>query len=181
MGEIGSQAGYARHAGITRQAVSKGVASGTIPILLDGKIDFDLADRARKANANPARTVDSIPEIPVLPEPPQMAAESVALGAGFAASRAEKERIAVEMAGIALAEKKRELVLRREVEDAMVSAGRMIRQEMDGFADLTDEVVSICAREGGTAEVRQAIKARVTALQQKIADALARLGGEDDG
>lgn len=176
---IGSQAAYARHAGITKQAVGKAVRTGRIPLLPDGQIDFDAADLARARNTDPARKPldprsEPTPETPPLPE---MASG----GLSFMDAKTAREAYQAKLSKLDYETKIGLLIPRREVEDAMVAAGRMIRQEMDGFADLADEVVSICAKEGGTAEVRQAIKARVTALQQKIADALARLGGEDDG
>lgn len=45
---IGTQAEYARHAGISRQAVNKLVAREKIPVREDGKIDFVAADLARE-------------------------------------------------------------------------------------------------------------------------------------
>lgn len=173
--EIGSQAEYARHAGISRQAVNKGVAAGTIPVRSDGKIDFAVADAVRKSGANPAR----LPEPEPVPDIPAMDAAAPVDGS-FAAARTERERIAAERAAMDLARLKGELVSRAEVTDALITAGRTIRGKLDALTHIADEVVAICAAGGGARDVRQVIAERVKTLEQSIADALAKLGGEDE-
>ena len=175
MGKIGSQAEYARHAGISRQAVSKAVASGAIPTR-DGKIDFDLADEVRRGAGNPARE----PEPDMLPEMPE-AVSAAPEDATYRASRAERERIAAERAALDLAKLKGELISRQEIADALVTAGRTIRNKLDALPHMADELVAIIAGGGGAGEVRQAIAERVTATEETIAKALAKPGGEDDG
>lgn len=176
MAKIGSQAEYAKHAGISRQAVSKAVKAGTIPLRPDGKVDFEFADEARRGSANPAR--DPGPEF--LPEPTD-AESSAPEDATYRSSRAERERIAVEREAINLAKLKGELISQQEVAEALVTAGRKIRGKLDALANMADEVVAVCARGGGARDVRQAISERVSTLEQAIADALAMPGGEDDG
>jgi len=177
--KIGTQAEYARHAGISKQAVGKAIRTGRIPRLPDGRIDFAAADLARERNTDPARRpLDPGPEAPST-DPPQP--EVASGGLSFTDARTAREAYQAKLSKLDYETKIGLLIPRREVEDAMVAAGRLIRQEMEGLLDLADEVVSICAADGGVAEVRQVIKARVTAMQQKTADALARLGGEDDG
>lgn len=175
MGKIGSQAEYARHAGVSREAVSKAVRHGKIPLRPDRKIDFDLADEIRRGSANPARDVP--------PEPPMEASEPAALvpeDATFRSNRAERERIAAERDAMNLAKLKGELISRQEVADALVTAGRKIRNKLDALPNMADAVVAIVAGGGGARDVRLAIVERVTALEQSIAETLAKLGGEDD-
>ncbi|WP_337996216.1 hypothetical protein [Oleispirillum naphthae] len=176
MAQIGSQAEYAKRAGISRQAVSKAVKSGTIPLRPDGKIDFELADEARRRSANPARD----PETEFLPEPTD-ADTSAPEDATYRSSRAERERIAAERDAMNLAKLKGELISRQDIADALVATGRKIRNKLDSLPNMADEVVAIVAGGGGARDVRQAITERVKALEQAIADALAKPGGEDDG
>lgn len=176
MGKIGSQAEYARHADISRAAVNKAVKNGKIPLRPDGKIDFALADEIRRGSANPARDPEPDP-LPEAAEASFAAPEDLT----YRASRAERERIAAERAAMDLAKLKGELISRQEVADALVTAGRAIRNKLDALPNMADEIVAIVAGGGGAREVRQAISKRVTDLEQSVSDTLARLGGEDDG
>ena len=54
MGQVGSQRAYARHRGCTHRAVQKAIEAGRIPVLPDGRVDFDAADAAWTANTRDA-------------------------------------------------------------------------------------------------------------------------------
>lgn len=171
---IGTQADYARHAGISKQAVNKLVKKRTIQLRPDGKVDFAAADHARRVNADPARQlVDDAAAKPVaadLASPEQLS---------FSAHRAEREQYQAQLARLDLETRLGKLLSKDEVENAMVQSGRTIRRSLDGMVGWADELTA-AARQHGVDGVRSLLKAKLRGLEQTIADSLNLLGGEDD-
>lgn len=192
---IGSQADYARHRGISKQAVNKAVKAGTIPLMPDGKIDFAEADRARADNGDPARRLSLEPESPAPtpsgrattePKPePEPAAEAAAGGppeAGgltFNAAKTAREAYQAKIAQLDYEQRVGQLLPRREVEDAMATSGRKIRQGLDGLVRWAGEL-DAAARNGGVDAVRLVLRDRVRALETLIVDSLNLLGDDGD-
>ena len=167
---IGSQVEYARHVGISKQAVNKLVKAGKIPIRPDGKIDFAEADHARKVNGDPARAMAEPP-----PDDDDASAmpEQAAQPGGFSYSKARTAREAYQ-AKLAQLEYERQsglLLPKREVEDAMVASGRNIRQGLDAIVGWADEV-DAAARNGGADAVRALLKERVRGLESMMVENL---------
>lgn len=105
-----SQAEYARHRRVTRQAINALVKSGRLrapAVLSNGTIDIDMAD---------AMLAD-----------PQT---NVVRGSGMASARAKREEANARLAELALAEKEGKLVERARVESCAAELGALIRQRL---------------------------------------------------
>lgn len=207
IGEIakdrGTRAEYARHIGRSRQLISRWVDEGKIPVEPDGKtIIFARADHALKRNVDPSRALanqsakqavgqtetakqaqSTDADLFDIPDPQEVKPKSDDQGPDYQEHRALRESYNAELARLELEEKKGELVSRREIEDAMVSAGRRIRQGLDAVASWADEL-DAAARNGGTNAVRSVLKDKMRGLQDLIADSLVSMQddtvGEDD-
>ncbi|MDJ0685389.1 MAG: hypothetical protein QNJ84_11860 [Alphaproteobacteria bacterium] len=180
---IGSQAAYAEHAGISRQAVNKAVKQRKIPVRPDGQIDFEEADHARRQNGDPARRMAAMAGEP---EPPDHEDENLALdeaapktgGLSFNKARTVREAYQAKMAEL---EYERQLGLwlrKQEVQDAMVASGRKIRQGLDGVVGWAEEL-DAAARNGGIEAVRTVLKERVRTLETMIVESLNLLADDD--
>ena len=174
---IGTQADYARHAGISKQAVNKMVRLGKIPRRPDGKIDFAEADHARNVNADPARNMADPPSL-TNDESGLMPLEQAASSGGLSFSRARTAREAYQakMAQLEYERLSGQVLQKRDVEDGLVTAGRAIRLKMDAIPGMADEVVSLIARGGGAVEVRRLLRTKVRDLEQTIVDTLTEVG-----
>ena len=176
-GLVGTQAAYARHAGISRQAVNKMVSVGKIPRRPDGLINFVEADVARAGSADPARR---------LADPPPAGGESdseiEAAGLGglsFSKERAKREAYQAELARLEYERQTGAILARAEVADAMVAAGRKIRQGLDHLVGRADELTAV-AIDGGAPALRAALKAVVRDMETRIAESLVLMGeGEE--
>tara|TARA_R110000751_G_scaffold76247_1_gene153557 strand:+ start:21160 stop:21837 length:678 start_codon:yes stop_codon:yes gene_type:complete len=199
-GLVGSQADYARHCGVTRQAVSKWLKAGRIEKLPNGRIDFVQADRALQKTADPARAMalgraDPLDDAgagaghwPVATdaagknrddlfdyaasEPAQPVAAPETNGdASYQKSRALRERYNAKMAQLDYEEKVGKVLNKQDVEDAMVTAGRRMRQAMDAIIGWADEIYST-AQDGDVQAVRSILKSRVRGLEETIVASL---------
>lgn len=164
-GMVGGQADYARHAGISRQAVHKMVAAGKIPVRSDGQIDFVEADVARDAIADPARRLND--EAPA-PPPPAPAAEG---GLTFNKARTATEAYRARLAEIEYKRAVGALLPREGVERGMFAAGRVIKRQIDTLVSMAEEIAA-AARDGGADQVRALLRQRVREVEQAMSDAL---------
>lgn len=179
---IGTQAEYARYAGISKQAVGKAVKRGQIPLRSDGKVDFEAADLARSRNLNPARDLSVSDRASVGSETgDHSAAVPDQGGLSFNDARAAREAFQAKLSKLEYERKIGEVISRREVEDSLFAAARVIRGKLDALPNIADALVEIVTNGGGAREVRAEIAERVRDLEQTTSNALARLGGEDDG
>ncbi len=177
---IGTQAEYARHLGVSEAYVSKMKRDGKIPVRADGKIDFAEADMARKRNGDPARAPLQTPAaFDASSRPEQPAAASNVGGVSYSDARTAREAYQAKLAKLEYEERTGKLIPRREVEDAMVTAGRSIRSGLDAIPGLADSIVAAVRNGGGPLEVRQLLRTKVVELEKKIAESLTRLGGDD--
>ncbi len=195
-GPVGNQAAYAKHCGVSRQAISKLVKTGKIPVEDDGKINFARADMARAQNMDPSRSLaakmsgspttdiphadgdddsDLFDQVDASPVQTRPTGES-----SYQSSRAKREGYNAELARLQLEQQQSLLIDRREVEDAMVTAGRSIRQGLDGIASWSDEI-DAAARNGGVNAVRSLLKEKVRGLEELIAASLTALVDDDNG
>lgn len=173
---IGSQAAYARHVGISRQAVNKMVQRGKIPLMPDGQVDFAEADHARRQNGDPARRMT---EAPAATSPPKydkddLAPERAAPGMGglsFSKARTAREAYQAKMAQLEYERQLGRWLPKGEIEDAMVASGRKIRQGLDGLIGWADEL-DAAARNGGAEAVRALLKQKVRALESMVVKSL---------
>lgn len=175
MDAIGSKADYARHIGVSRQAVSKMVMAGRIPVRDDGRIDFAEADLARAESTDPTRGGVTAAPGPAAP------AESAAPQAGsLTAAKAEQARVAAETAQFKLDRERGLLLPRQEIEDAAVTAGRAIRTSLDALPALAAKL-DAAARSGGEDAVRAVLKEEVRRIEETMVEQLARLVDADAG
>ncbi len=184
---IGSQAAYARHAGISKQAVNKLVKQGKIPLTADGQVDFAEADYERRQNGDPARrmaethpqphAVEGADEPDQEPESEQQAVPGAG-GLSFTKARTAREAYQAKMAQLEYERQLGQWLPKREVEDAMVASGRKIRQGLDGVIGWADEL-DAAARNGGAEAVRALLKQKVRNLESMVVESL-NLLAEDE-
>ena len=129
MRELVTQAEYARHRGVTKQAVSKAVKAGKIR-LLDGLIDPREADqtwlrRDVQTSAPPVQGPAVRPAAPA-PEGPRLTA------ADYWEAKAARERAQAALAELELAER----------EGKLVDAGEMVAGQFEIFRQLRDALMA---------------------------------------
>jgi len=180
---IGSQAAYARHAGISKQAVNKMVKQGKIPLTPDGQVDFAEADHARQQNGDPARRMAEAPAAASPPEydeddlAPERAAPETG-GLSFSKARTAREAYQAKMAQLDYERQLGQWLPKREIEDAMVASGRKIRQGLDGVIGWADEL-DAAARNGGSEAVRALLKEKVRGLESMVVESLNLLADDE--
>jgi hypothetical protein len=99
------------------------------------------------------------------------AADADAGDASYQKSRALRERYNAKMAELLYREKVGKVLGKQDVEDAMVTAGRRIRQAMDAIIGWADEIYST-AQDGDVQAVRSILKSRVRGLEETIVASL---------
>ncbi|MHC8493423.1 hypothetical protein ACTU44_12020 [Thalassospira sp. SM2505] len=194
-GPVGNQAAYAKHRGVSRQAISKLVKSGKIPFTKAGsviEINFAQADKALGQTIDPSRTLAAesgsqpvgkphsggdLFDQPVVTQIDT--GQSGEQGSDYQQHRAAREGYNAEIARLDLEERLGRLVDKQDVEESMVTAGRQIRQGLDAIPGWSDEI-DAAARNGGVNAVRSLLKEKVRILQDVIATSLVVLI-EDDG
>lgn len=147
MTELLSPAAYARHAGISRQAVSKGMKSGTIPHTPEGLIDPVAADAARDSASpsarRPARQAGAASSDTVITHPAAGAGDSVnepllapAVHSPLAVARTAQAASKAQLDQLKLRKAMGELVDRQEIEAELTSTFRELRDRMLGLPAL---------------------------------------------
>ncbi|MBC05712.1 hypothetical protein [Thalassospira sp.] len=195
-GPVGNQAAYAKHRGVTRQAISKLVKSGKIPFTQTGsriEINFAQADKALGQTIDPSRALaaqsasqpigKSEPKDDLFDQPTVTTADvgqSGEQGTDYQQHRAAREGYNAEIARLDLEERLGRLVDKQDVEESMVTAGRHIRQGLDAIPGWSDEI-DAAARNGGVNAVRALLKEKVRGLEEMIADSLVVLADDDSG
>ncbi len=191
-GPVGNQAAYAKHRGVSRQAISKLVKAGKIPLEESGKINFARADMVLGQNMDPSRglaanmagqtnAADADGDADLFDQTSaSTGSQRPADESNYQTSRAKREGYNAELARLQLEQQQGFLIDRRDVEEAMVTAGRKIRQGMDGIGSWSDEIDAV-ARNGGVNAVRALLKDKVRGLEELIAASLTALVGDDDG
>lgn len=146
-----TQAEYARHRGITRQAVSQAVRNGKI-VLIDGKVDVESSDAAWDSGPQMGR---------VQPDGQARALDKTAISTSLASSRALREAYTARLAKLDWEIKSGEVVSAEKARRAAYNTGRRVRDllmavpdrlsaslEMRTSADvhkiISDEVRHIC-------------------------------------
>lgn len=166
--EVVTQAEYARHRGVSKQAISKQVAKGKIPVLPNGKIDKAAADLAL---GNSIERVDA--EEAEQEARPRGAPATGGLTQAKTVTEVYKARLAeleygretgkyVEAAGIA---------------DASAACGETIVRIVRTISTKA-EVVGAAMTKDGVAGVRAALKAIEQELLQRISDAFSKMAAD---
>ncbi|MDF1734945.1 MAG: hypothetical protein P1U37_06640 [Minwuia sp.] len=173
-----SQADYARRRGVSRQAISKAVATLGIPKDDKGRIDPDVADRMRGENSDPSQ--EFVRPGPDMPSPAAVSeAPSAADGdrQSYRDARAEREHYQAQTARLEYEKRMGQLLPRDMVVDAMSQAGTEIARALDALPQLADELVA-AAIDGGANAVRQVLKQRARDIRKSVAEAISL---PDDG
>lgn len=195
-GPVGNQAAYAKHRGVSRQAISKLVKSGKIPVTRSGnsiEINFAQADKALGQTIDPSRTLAAESGSQPVGKPQsggdlfdQPAVTQIEAGqsgeqsSDYQQHRAAREGYNAEIARLDLEERLGRLVDKQDVEESMVTAGRQIRQGLDAIPGWSDEI-DAAARNGGVNAVRSLLKEKVRGLEEMIADSLVVIADDDSG
>ncbi|MCB2190340.1 MAG: hypothetical protein KQI62_02170 [Deltaproteobacteria bacterium] len=134
MPELISQAEYSRRRGVTRQAVSKWVKQGTIPIDPETKkIDPAAADAALEANLDTSKQRDSKPG-PVKARAPKGEGDNEARPEStLTKARTQREIIQAQRAKVELDLLQGTVVKTQLVEDSTFEAGRLFRDQLRGL------------------------------------------------
>lgn len=170
---LGTQAEYAKHRGVSRQAVSKAVRDGRIP-LVRGRIDFAAADRSWRENTDPATPSNSVtgnpggaarrlrgrpPSIPTGPASSDAAegdAQQSASGSSYADARAFREVYKAKRERIAY---EREIGLVVSAEEVTTAWFVKLRKLRDDLLRLPDRVPR---------EARAAVKVEVNRMLEDL-------------
>jgi len=176
---IGTQTDYANHIGKSKQYVNKLVKSGKISLRPDGKIDFAEADFTLNRIADPARApqVATPQPSPIAPtdlfDSPSMQTE---VAPSFADVKTAKEGYQAKMAKLQYEREIGKLVNKKDLENALVVAGRSIRQRIDALPAFAGEIFALVQDGGSEIDVRKFLKSRVHELEETISENLAEAG-----
>lgn len=157
-----TRAEYARHRGVSRQAVSKMVSAGRIPLTPSGKInpaeaDFALGQTQQRAVARE-------------PEPPAAAPIESALNK----ARAQQAAIEAELKRLQLERELGRLVPTEQIATAASVCAAMLTQALSRMTARTDDMVTAAMSEGHTG-VRNVFRQIEREVRAAASDAFARL------
>lgn len=161
---------YARRRGVSLGAVQKAVKSGRI-VLLDGKIDPEVADIQWQRNTDASRqrgaaAVASMASAAAI-TPRSTRGDSGDDGAGpqLLESRARREQALAELAELELAEKRGELVPVADIRKALIPKILGVRDALDTLAD---RLAPLIAAETDPAKVYALLKAEHRQILSQI-------------
>lgn len=176
----GTQKEYADHIGKSKQYVNKLVKQGKINLEPDGSVDFAKADFS--LNRNTISGVGQNSDRGDRGEPPldpPSSSNRAGGGPSYNDARTAREAYQAKMAKLEYEQKVGLVVNKRDVENAMVGAGRAIRQKMDALPALSGEIIAFIHAGNGEVELRKFIQGKVRALEETIADALTGVAKND--
>ena len=178
-----SAADYARHAGNSKAAVSKQIASGRIPVYgPTGKkvasgdpgkklISAAEADRARRQSRARVNVIDDEEPAQVEPSAPRSAPAGDQGQPNLTRARTASEAHRAQLLRLDLDERRGKLVRVDKVTDATAAAGEKIIRIIDQLPMDTDDLATAVAR-GGSPALRAALKEIARRQRMGIADAL---------
>lgn len=169
--QLMTQAEYARHRGVSRQAVNKAVGNGKIPVHDEGgvkKIDAAEADRAMGLNVARVLADDGAADAP--PDRPEGALPSSGLTRAKTATEVYRARLAE-------LEYNERLGKVRPIEDVTFGAQRcaeVVLRAISRLSGRADEMNALCAKDG-VLGARTCFKMIERDLRKLAADEFARL------
>lgn len=196
-----SPAEFARTMGVSKQAVSKAIKAGRVPVYdetgarcaadYDGRKFVD-ANEARAAFRLSRSRVDdhmlaeiaaeTIGEVDRIEEPARQAASPSAPSSAsgtLTGVKTEKEQLQSELLKLRLARERGELVARQAQVDAFEQAGRRVANELQSIQQWAEEVTSI-AHASGVAGVTAFLRTKGTEFCARLADLMV-LDQDSDG
>ncbi len=145
-----SQAEYARHRGVSREAVRRAIAAGRIKLERDGLIDPEKADLAWRENTVPRAPVQAAAVGPE-PPPPDAAPDDP----GYFGARAKREHFMAQLAELSFRERSGKLVDADKVDDIAFTASRTARDKILGVRARLAGMISAEAAEKLDFELQQ--------------------------
>lgn len=166
---------YARHRGVSREAVRKALRDGRIRADRRGRIEWSAADLAWTASSEPAsprRVVDR----GAAGGPPALEAQAsvprhVAFDPqqiSYATARAMREFYQAQLAELELGERSKALLPAEEVRDEQFRAARAAR---DLLLSIPDRVADVLAPIGDAGEIRRILRCEIEHACQQLAGA----------
>lgn len=163
-----TQAEYARRRGVAKSAVHKAVAEGRIS-LIDGRIDPHVADiqweRNTRARADAGQASALVPSVGATSPAADASPPPLPEATGYAFDRALRERAEREMAEIALAKEKRQLVHYTEVRAEMAARIGDVRTNL---LQIPARLAPLLAPETDQGKVHALIDAELRAVLTKL-------------
>ena len=179
---FGSQAEYARHAGISEPAVSKLKRNGRLVLTSDGRVDFAATDDARRRGADPSRALaGTAPEIPapVSREPADPPTTPLQAPMTFAEVKAEDAWYSARLKQIDLETQLGNILLKDAVAEAEMTAARTVRMSIDSLPGHAEEIVA-AATSGGADAVRGVLRTIARRIEESLASQLTAMAEEAD-
>lgn len=167
-----TQAEYARHRNVSRQAISKLIKAGKIPVSPDGLIDPAEADFRLGENRLRVNIHDDADEATPVSRLP-------AEGAGLTKARTATEVYRARIAQLEFEERVGKLVRIVDIERSMERCAEALVRDIDQLPTVADDVAAAFAR-GGVAAVRDALKAKACALRDTLSRSMRLLAAEPE-
>lgn len=198
-----SPAEFARQMGVSKQAVSKAIKSGRVPVYdetgarcsaeYDGRKFVDLEEGRAAFRLSRSRVDDRMlaeiaaettSDLDLLGDPATSvpADPSVAIGqtpGTLTGVKTEKEQLQADLLRLRLARERGEMVARQAIFDAFEQAGRRVANELQSIQQWAEEITSI-AHASGVSGVTAFLRTKGTDLCSRLADLMA-LDQDSDG
>lgn len=177
--ELMTQAQYARHRGVTRQAVSKDIAAGKIQLKTapDGRRGIDPAEADFALGASRVRINEPAQQGGFVDPPP--ANDFGGVSSGLTKARTASEVYRAKLAELEFNEKVGRLLPIEDVTQAMARAAEVVVRELEQMAAFADDFAAAFTR-GGVVALRAEIKAKVRGVRVALAESLAVSRRSDD-
>lgn len=167
---------YARHRGVSPEAVSKAVKAGRITTGSDGKIDPERADREWEANTDPSKPLNSVTGKPKHRKPPgspkipggDVEAATGALPGGippYLQSRSIREAYLARLSKLEYEEKTGKLV---NIDAVRVVGFNAARQARDKLMNMPDRLSPLLAGMDDSHEIHRLLSAEIRLLCEEL-------------
>lgn len=175
-----SQVEYARHRGVSKQAVGKMIANNKIPVTFrDGRkrIDPAAADFALGENLERVDAGRDYPDLDLRPDVDKASTRSSS--SGLTRAKTVSETYRAKIAELEYNERVGELLPIRDVQRAMERCAEMLVREVDQLPVHADDLATAFTR-GGVAALRDALKERARGLRQTLSDNMRLTAAAED-
>lgn len=168
---------YARHRGVSPEAVSKAVKAGRITAGPDGKIDPKRADREWEANTDPSKPLNSVtgkprhrkpPDSPKIPGGDVEGASGGALPGGvppYLQSRSIREAYLARLSKLEFEEKSGKLV---NIDAVRVVGFNAVRQARDKLMNMPDRLSPLLAGMSDSHEIHKLLTAEIRLICEEL-------------
>jgi hypothetical protein len=171
-----TQAEYARHRGISRQAVSKAIRSGRIVLTQDGMIDPAAADASWRRNTDPSKPSNSVAGNPrgavprarrSVTQAHSVATSGLSPGPDYHVSRAVRETYLAKLVRLEFEVKTGKLIDAEESRHAAFQDNRRVRDLLLAIPDRTAAQLAACP---DPAECHRLLAAEIRRACEELSD-----------